>query len=169
MRIIQGTVSNLHSQIYNEATGKIVENHIDENQDNGDLVIDYDFDIDGQKFYGFGFGHELLFKNGDEVIVCVQKNNYVEYIINITKPNGERIQLMDGTYKTSFLEALVLLLASVLCAYAVINMNKSNFWLILPVFFFICACRCYKDYRTHISVIRKMHKMADLRKQKQEG
>ena len=52
MKIIKGIISNLHSQIYNDATGEIVEDDIDKNQDNDDLVIDYEFDIDDKKFYG---------------------------------------------------------------------------------------------------------------------
>ena len=68
MQIIQGVVSNLHTQIYNDTTGEILENDIDKNIDDDDLIIDYDFDIDNKKFYGYAYGYELFLKNGDEVI-----------------------------------------------------------------------------------------------------
>lgn len=166
MKIIKGIISNLHSQIYNDATGEIVENDIDANQDNDDLVIDYEFDIDDKKFYGYAYGYELLLKNGDEVIIGVEKNNYIEYIINISQ-NGEHIQLKDctGNY-TTLKEVLFYFFGFIVCSYAVIYGHKSTWWLIISSLFAVLACMGYHDYRKRTAVIRKMNKMADLSKQK---
>ena len=166
MQIIQGIISNLHSQIYNDATREIIENDIDKNQDTDDLIIDYDFDIDDKKFYGFAFGYKLFLKNGDKVIIGVQKNNYIEYIINISQ-NGKPIQLKDctGTY-TTLKEVLFYFFGFIVFSYLVIHGNKSTWWLIVPSLCAVLVCVGYHDYRKHTAVITKMNKMANLSKQK---
>ena len=164
MQIIQGVVSNLHTQISHETTGEILENDIDKNIDDDDLIIDYDFDIDNKKFYGYAYGYELFLKNGDEVIIAVKKNNYIEYIINLTQ-NGEYLPLEDctGNYFT-LKEVLFYFLGFILSACGVILGHKNTWWLIVPSLFAVLTCVGYHDYRKRTAVIGKMNKMADLSK-----
>lgn len=161
MQIIQGRVSNLTKETYNQDTNEIVQET--ENIDDFYLMDRYEFKINDKTFYDERYEQNI--ENGDEVIVCFdEKDFFVYYMINLTK-NWEDTTLENPINKTDVLMALGFILFGM---YLAVISSKVVLSLFLVLFAF-CVCLIfgffsYKEYKKHQFFITKMKEMANLKK-----
>ena len=157
MQIIQGIVKNLSKETYNQDTNEIITNQTNKNIDDFYLMNRYEFELNNKTFYYEHYGQDL--ENGDEVIICFDKDFYVNYMINNTK-NWENTKLENPIKKK---DMIIIAFFFIFGVYLAIGSTKvMSYLFLLFIAFFACLIIGYfhyKEYKEHKFFIAKMKEM----------
>ena len=156
MQILQGKVSNLTKETYNQDTGKIAQ----ESQDCDDfyLMNRYEFTLNDTNFTCERYNE---IENGDELIVCFDKKH--DLIHNTTKNWQDSVE--NPIKKKDVIILAVFFVFGVVLA---VSSNKTTLYMLLLLVGYgvglFLAYLTYKDYKKDKFFIDKMQEMANSKK-----